>query len=278
MTSLLSSPVEVGRQLPPGSVVCVLGMHRSGTSMVSRFVKELGVHLGPDEQLMPPHEVDNPLGYWEHLPIVDLNDRLLAMFGGTWDRPPLLPAGWEHSSVVAGAREEARDVIAALAGTAPVIGWKDPRTSLLLPFWNTVLPVTTTLIVVRHPFQVAASLAERDGLDTEWAAHLWARYTTAAWLAHPHRAVISYEHALADPAGMTANIAAFLGLASPGAEILAELSAFATDDLNRQRDAAPPIGPHMTLALALHALLETQEFSLLDRVFAALDAEWHAAG
>ena len=33
------------------TIVCILGMHRSGTSLVSRMLNVLGVELGPDEHL-----------------------------------------------------------------------------------------------------------------------------------------------------------------------------------------------------------------------------------
>ena len=44
----------------------VVGMHRSGTSIVSRLLNLLGAHLGPEDDLMPP-KPDNPTGFWEAL-------------------------------------------------------------------------------------------------------------------------------------------------------------------------------------------------------------------
>ena len=69
------------------TVVCVLGMHRSGTSVVSRMLNLLGVYLGP-EQAMCPAGHDNRKGYWEHQGLVMLNDAVLARYGGRWDLPP----------------------------------------------------------------------------------------------------------------------------------------------------------------------------------------------
>lgn len=46
----------------PDTIVCVIGMHRSGTSLVTRILNLLGVDLGPAEQLMAPYAVDNPKG------------------------------------------------------------------------------------------------------------------------------------------------------------------------------------------------------------------------
>lgn len=273
-----AASAEVSSGLPPSQVVCVLGMHRSGTSLVTKYAAAVGVSLGPDELLMAPHAVDNPTGYWEFDPIVAINERILEAFGGSWDDPPILREGWEHSPVLAGFRTEARHAIAELVGSGGVVGWKDPRTSFLLPFWSTVVPVTATLLVHRHPFQVAESLARRDGMDSERAAWLWSRYLIAAWRAHPNRAIVSYESALAEPEVMAVNIAGFLGLPTPEAETLELVRGFADPALNRSNGAQQDIGPRMTMALALHALLESQDFTTLDAVFGALHQEWTRSG
>ncbi|MEO5903550.1 MAG: hypothetical protein ABIQ55_06010, partial [Gemmatimonadaceae bacterium] len=54
-------------------IVCIAGMHRSGTSMTARLISLLGAYLGPDDALIPPAE-DKPKGYWEYEPFVQLND------------------------------------------------------------------------------------------------------------------------------------------------------------------------------------------------------------
>jgi len=58
-------------------IVVIIGMHRSGTSVIARGLKVLGVTLG--DNLMPPGE-DNPKGYWEDLDINELNVELLNFF------------------------------------------------------------------------------------------------------------------------------------------------------------------------------------------------------
>ena len=42
--------------------------------------------------------------------------------------------------------------------SAGVWGWKDPRNSLTLPFWQDLLPGLKTLIMVRNPLEVAHSM------------------------------------------------------------------------------------------------------------------------
>ena len=62
------------------TIVCILGMHRSGTSLLAR-INLLGVYLGPPNRLMPAAP-ENPKGFWEYQPIMELNNEILARLGG----------------------------------------------------------------------------------------------------------------------------------------------------------------------------------------------------
>lgn len=258
----------------PANVVSVVGMHRSGTSLVSRILSLVGVGLGPEDQLMPAHERDNPKGYWENVPVVAFNDRLLELLGGSWDDPPALADHWEHGEEVRAFREEARTLIAPIFDGHGTVGWKDPRMSLLLPFWKTVVPVTSSVVVVRHPFEVAASLAVRDGIDAESAADLWVRYTVSAWRGHSHRIVVDYGSVLEDPARAAAHFAAFLDLDEVSTEQLEAVAEFTDPQLRHHVVGEAEVGSKMALALSVFALVESQSFSLIDRVFDAIHAEW----
>ena len=143
--------------------VCVTGMHRSGTSFVAGALRFLGVSLGDPERMLRPGP-DNPRGYFEVQSIMQLDDELLAHLGGAWDQPPVLDPGWEHDArprrrSARGPRRSSTTPSGRRAQRPPVIAWKDPRLSLLLPFWRTVTPIATTIVVVRDPVEVAASLA-----------------------------------------------------------------------------------------------------------------------
>src|SRR5438874_13691085 len=115
--------------------IAIAGMHRSGTSMVARLLRQCGVDLGPADQLLPP-QADNPEGFWEHPAFVTLNDDILTAAGGSWNVPPTAP-------VAADALEPLRARAAALPaeiGLTEPRGWKDPRTSLTLSLWAAVFP------------------------------------------------------------------------------------------------------------------------------------------
>lgn len=160
--------------------VCVLGMHRSGTSMVTRMLNVCGLYLGPPDDLMPAQAHDNPLGYWEHRSITQLNDDILATLGGRWDRPPATPDDWWKQPRFDRLRERASTLATALAQEGRW-GWKDPRTCLTLPFWLDLLPDLEVVLCLRHPLEIAWSMSRGgDGrtLLTADTLSLWAAYNT----------------------------------------------------------------------------------------------------
>src|SRR5450759_1668848 len=57
--------------------ILVLGMHRSGTSAITRLIHMMGAWLGDEQDIMPAHEHDNPEGYWERLAVFNAHDSLL---------------------------------------------------------------------------------------------------------------------------------------------------------------------------------------------------------
>ena len=68
-------------------ILCIAGMPRSGTSLVTQLLHRAGLDLGERQDLMPASE-NNTDGYWENLRFVHINDRLLTASGGTWFAPP----------------------------------------------------------------------------------------------------------------------------------------------------------------------------------------------
>jgi hypothetical protein len=113
--------------------VAVVGMHRSGTSMVAKLLQQAGLHLGDETDLMPAAD-ENPEGFYEHLEFVRLNDEVLNAAGAGWDCPPAAGFDWDDEALDP-FRVRAQRLAAPLAERPPW-GWKDPRTSLTLPFWR----------------------------------------------------------------------------------------------------------------------------------------------
>jgi hypothetical protein len=207
------------------TVICVLGMSRSGTSLSARILDRAGVYLGAEEDLLggelnqiPGEDRDkaraaNPEGFWEHYRLMRLNERILHRLGGNWRQPPPLAPGWERSPHLDEEREEARALIEGTFAGRDLWGWKDPRNSLTLPFWQRLLPRMRYVVCLRNPLDVAASLQRRDGISLEHGAKLWLAYVAWALVntSGRPRLLLAYESYFRDPDGVAARLAAFAG-------------------------------------------------------------------
>ena len=234
-------------------IFAIVGTHRSGTSYIARLAEALGADLGPQDELMPAH-AHNPLGFWENVSIVRLHDELLATLGGSWSSPPTLHDGWEQSPALDDFRGRALDIVDATFGDSEVAVWKDPRGSLLLPFWGTVTGLSGTVICLRHPADVASSLAMRDGIDSEQSADLWLRYTVAAYRAIDARLLVRYDEAIENCEPVASRIADFLDV-PPSQWSTRELRGVTDPDLRHHRNTPTPSGPLMATAAAIFDLL-----------------------
>lgn len=166
--------------------ILVLGMHRSGTSALTRVLSLMGATL--PAHLMSATD-DNPSGYWESSRLVPFNNRLLKSVGLRWDDDSSLPRGWSEGPTQAALRDEARSLINEEFGDTPLFVFKDPRMSRLLPFWESILRdlgvQPHSLLILREPLEVAHSLSARSAYEQFRAAAvpavsrgllLWLRY------------------------------------------------------------------------------------------------------
>jgi hypothetical protein len=236
-------------------------MHRSGTSVVARSLLTLGVSLG--DRLMRADRF-NERGYWEDTDIVALNEEVLTALGRTWeDASPISPSALEQLS---GSELEQRAV--ALIGhrtdSGVPFGMKDPRTSVLLPFWHRVFALARVdasfVIVVRHPDLVAASLSKRNGMPPAWGHWLWISHMLAALEGSQghRRTVVSYPAIVSDPEAHVHRMAVSLSLRVDPQRLADFSQDFIDRRLSRGLDALGGDVPTRcpTLAQNVHAALE----------------------
>ncbi len=149
-------------------VIPVLGMHRSGTSMVTRLLNLLGVELSWPIQ---PPSADNPLGFWEHRFFQTVNIQILEGLGGHQD-------GWGTAADLAHIGERASQfqledgpmeqvgIRLSQFFNNSIWGWKDPRCMLTWGFWQRALQSygytdLRPVIVIRNPIACMQSLERR---------------------------------------------------------------------------------------------------------------------
>jgi hypothetical protein len=187
----------------------VLGMHRSGTSATGQLLALAGAHL--PKNVMPPDE-HNAQGYFEPWRIAVFNDELLRACGSAWDDVFAFPAPPAPAEDAAAWRARAEVLFREEYGAARHPLLKDPRVTVLLPFWREVMGTfgvaARCVIPVRHPLAVAGSLARRDGFSPQKSVLLWSAYMLAAeaYSRDLPRVCVDYERLLADWRGEVARI------------------------------------------------------------------------
>ena len=146
----------------------ITGMHRSGTSLVTRFFFEMGADLGDPEGFIDPDRWNRD-GYFEQKAVLDINRALIHGPIGklAYLKLPSIETirrrGGRHAGAI---RKVASDYQGRLV--------KETRFSLTLPAWiDHGAAVERIIVCLRHPSAVARSLARRNLL---WRAHgyrLW---------------------------------------------------------------------------------------------------------
>jgi glycosyltransferase involved in cell wall biosynthesis len=184
--------------------IILTGMHRSGTSLAASWLSALGVDMG---QELLPADKGNPRGYFEDIGFLEFQRRLLSQCclpndGGHPDW------GWTESEQLN--RETlkdfiptARGLVASRAAGRGLWGWKDPRTTLLLDFWDTLLDGAYYIFVYRFPWDVADGM-QRLGApvflrNPEYAFRIWTfynRHIRDFFIKNGHRCVLLSINAL----------------------------------------------------------------------------------
>ena len=147
--------------------IIIIGMHRSGTTMITTMLENLGVFVGVNND-----KNNEPLFF------IKLNDWILRQAGGTWDHPKVmqdlindheisdLVADYMHHHIKSIHIRSYLGVKNILLGKVGNIykeswGWKDPRNTFTLPLWLKLFPEAKVIHVYRNGVDIAQSLSKR---------------------------------------------------------------------------------------------------------------------
>jgi hypothetical protein len=221
-----------------GYPLIVIGMHRSGTSLLAKLLQRAGVRMGNDRNAH--HESDF---------FRELNKFLFRAGHADWDYPTPALLLLEVPELRRALVEQLRARCAS-RGTCAYLGWgrflrsprleaqsgpwgwKDPRSTFTLPLWLEVFPGARVLNVYRNGVDVAESLVIRERarvarihneirscrcLDHERAFDLWTEYVgmslrVTETLDHARVHQLRYESFLEAPRDRFAELTEFLGL------------------------------------------------------------------
>ena len=239
----------------------VLGMHRSGTSSVTRLLNLAGAYFGP-EGIATEANDENPKGFWERRDVRAVCDGLLHGGGFDWWQV----ADLDLERIDADVREQQlaafRRIVLEMDAHRPWV-MKEPRLSLLLPILRPELEAPVFVHVVREPLEIAESLHSRNGFPVPVGLALWELYTRhgLAATADEPRVHVTYGDLMADPVGTTsALVEALTTLGVPALRMPSEreITGFITPSLHRQRESAGGRAGHLNLAQSELATLLDQ--------------------
>jgi len=228
----LWQPVNNGAR---SRAIAVLGMHRSGTSAITRGLAALGVFLCNDFLDAQP---ENPTGYWEDKGIVDLNERVLKTLGLTWDAVAPVDLTLLESNAMRKLRSAAAAYIRRAFCSNALWGFKDPRTMRVLPFWLGVFAACAVddsyLLFIRNPMSVAKSLFARQQMPLDTAMQLWLAYGIPFFGRTAGKAmiVVDYDRFMLEPRRELERIARGLAIAPGEKKLAPEIDTFTNEFLD----------------------------------------------
>lgn len=147
--------------------VIVLGMHRSGTSMLVGLLRDLGLHIGANTPRNNESKLFRRLNIW-----------LVGQGGGHWDNPagvekllslPALRHATDQLLVDVLSSIRARDFLGwkgwlqyrSLFELDRPWGWKDPVNTYTLPFWLDLFPDAKVIHIYRNGVDISYSMHKR---------------------------------------------------------------------------------------------------------------------
>jgi hypothetical protein len=239
-------------------LVLVAGAGRSGTSLLSGILGQLGLHIPKPEVRA---DATNPRGFGEPRWVVDFHWRVLQE--RRVEVNDARPSAWATMARTAddeAIRGELREWLARELDAHPAIVVKDPRTAWFLPLWLRtagelgVRPDFVTML--RHPAETVTSATKSYGeyLPAAARAGAWANVSleTERATRGARRAFVRYEDLLADWRREIVRVGERLALpqlSAPEPSRVGRVDEFVDPTLHRNRvgwdDLEPPVPPRV---------------------------------
>lgn len=246
------------------SCILIAGMHRSGTSALSRVLNLVGC---THPQNLVEANYANASGYWESERLSLFNDDILKAAGSSWDDWANYAPDWIDSPMMGTFARQATKLYSEEFGDADLTVFKDPRLCRLLPFWLPILQSEKidpyVILPIRNPNEVAASLTKRNGLDHYYGHLFWLRHVLDGEIGSRglKRAFVTYNDLMESYSIVLSTTEQNLGIKWPrrSARTSEEIEAYLSDKLRHERASDKAI---LSDASTLDWLRQTYEIML----------------
>ncbi|KZR77691.1 glycosyltransferase [Prochlorococcus marinus] len=196
--------------------IVIAGMHRSGTSLLARMLNKLGVAYGLDHDVA---DADNPDGYYEDREFLELQRKWfissLNENANGWNDWGWNPIQSISSLGQANWKIQAENLLNQRQISLGDLrwGWKDPRTTLILPFWRQLRPGLKLIAIYRAPWDISDALQRLNyhqfRTNPEMILPIWKLYNKRLVEyveAEPERSVLLHAETLAAKSDNLASI------------------------------------------------------------------------
>ena len=196
-------------------IIAVTGVPRSGTSVITRGLKVLGVNLGTS---LEPANFSNEKGYFEDSDINNLNYAFLELLFERPDYAILVDLKKIPQQVIEAFKVPAKTLIEKRLDEYDIFGFKDPFMSKILPIWKDIFTETgiyvSYVIPCRNPLSVARSINKKGNIDYIIAYYLWfsGMLSSIIYLAGEKVVFVDYDDMLKDPKKQIKRISESLSL------------------------------------------------------------------
>jgi hypothetical protein len=216
----------------------VLGMHRSGTSGVTRLLNMAGAYFGP-EGISNGADEGNLKGFWERVDVRAACDGLLQESGFDWWKLARFSLDAIPEPVRTRHVGRLKRILLEMDAHRPWV-IKEPRLSVLFPLIRPLLELPVCIHVTREPLEVAQSLQTRNGFPPPAGVALWELYTIRAFEASAGlpRLLVRYEEIMSSPVATTERLIeqlADLGVVGLRVPAEREIKAYVDPALHRER-------------------------------------------
>lgn len=260
--------------------VLVIGMHRSGTSALTRVVSLMGAAL-PQE--LYPYNFGNPTGHWEPNRIFQIHEAVFAALQSAHDDVLSLPENWFNSPDAASFEAKILQFLQSNFSENNLFVIKDPRLCVLLPLWKKPLEQfdaeAKCILPIRNPIEVADSLRARNGWHPSKGLLLWLKHILDAerYSRCYQRTFVKYASLLADWQAVVQDLSEKLDITWPNYSLRVEgdVNQFlqpklrhhqvSTEELNIRSDIADWV-KQAYQALQIIQSNESQAIEILDSV------------
>jgi len=145
--------------------IILLGMHRSGTSLIAEIITNNGVFLGNDLNI-----------HFESKSFLEINDKLLNLAHSYWDTPIHFKNILDDKEAINNLLEWLKKQVNSRLFKSNFWGrkkffknsdqirwgWKEPRTTIAFPLWLKLYPYAQIIFIYRNGVDVANSLVQRE--------------------------------------------------------------------------------------------------------------------